>query len=209
MIIGLPSDTKDLADYTHKTLMDLKVPLITPNHCAYLPGTELLNQTYEKKDKYLTEIFDSRWKFNNAFDIVAGTNTLSKEELGKCSDDFYAKYYSYDRMLETACQYYGKFKFFNSPRHWADGDANNYLKVVVHNVFSHNAAMNDQHYLSGGSYSVDLKLVARLLRDAAIRKEKGFNGVIYKFCLSFLSLLLPIYLKIAMPKQIRERNIQK
>ncbi len=191
IITGLPTDTADYPDYTIRGLRDLDVSAIVPFNCSVLPGTSLLNQLYRADDADLTEIVAGGWKFNNSFDIVRGTDTLSKSELAEVRSRFVEAYGSYEHQLAVAGSYYESPPLHLNLAEWIQ-KVGPFLQIVAFNQLITEALRQDRHYMACGPYVFDVRVFARLCRDAARRRERGLAGRLKSGIIDLLYLASPL-----------------
>lgn len=190
VIMGLPTDGEDFPTAMLSGLADLDVPAIVPFTCSVLPGTALFNQLYAAKNADLETIVASGWKFNNSFDVVMGTSTLSKSRLREVKREFIRRYGAHDRMVATCVSYYKTPPWSFNPWEWI-ASVGNFVQVVAFNQFVCDSLLRDQHYMACGPHRVHVPTFVRLARDAAWRREKGW-GRLRALLLSLLLIMLPI-----------------
>ena len=191
IITGLPTDGPDFPEYTLRGLRELDVSAIVPFNCALLPGTSLLNQLYRRGDADLKEVVESGWKYNNSFDIVRGTDHLSKAELAGVRRRFVEAYGSYEHMLATAVSYYESPPLHLNLAEWVQ-EVGPFLQIVAFNQVISEALAEDRHYMACGPYVFDVRRFTRLCRDAARRRERGVGGHLRSLILDALYLASPL-----------------
>ena len=191
VITGLPADGEDFPEKMIHGLRDLDVPAILPFNLSPLPGTAFLNRLYREGNGDLDEIMAGGWKHDNSFDVVIGTDRLSRNELVRVRERFVEAYSSYDRIVDTVASYYRPLPLWLDIRRWLEV-AGPFVQVTAMNLIIVRSLHEHRHYLACGPYEIDLRLFLDIVRDAARRRERGVGGRIRVGALRLLRFLAPV-----------------
>ena len=204
VIMGLPTDDHNFPTAMLQGLKELDVPAIVPFTCSVLPGTALFNQLYASNDEDLREIMADGWKYNNSFDVVKGTRTLSKEQFLLVKREFVKRYSEYGRLLDISASYYKCLPWnvrLQDWIHWV-GD---FIQVVAFNQMVSDSLLREHHYMACGPHTIHPPTFFGLIRDSAWRRERGL-GYLRAILLTLLTWLLP-FIRGPVDKAARQNGI--